>query len=804
MPPSPHDPSSDPAELRSGAADDVTRHDSELTGAAEGARAGSDSADAGARTTSRDAAGTATTTAVVEDEPPPAVTPRTPRWTPAKIALWAAIALAGGVGWFFVALARGETVNGIWFVFAAVSTYLIGYRFYSKFIERRLVRPDDTRATPAEYAADGKDFAPTDRRILFGHHFAAIAGAGPLVGPVLAAQMGYLPGTIWIIVGVILAGAVQDFLVLVISTRRRGRSLGKMARDELGLIGGIAAFIATLTIMLIIIAILAMVVVNALGESAWGVYSVGLTIPIAVFMGIYLRYLRPGKVFEVSVIGVVLLMFAIVSGRWVSESDWGQSVFHLDRPVLAIIIVIYGFLAAVLPVWVLLAPRDYLSTFMKIGTIVMLAAAIILVQPVITSPAVSEFASRDDGPVFTGALFPFLFVTIACGALSGFHAMIGSGTTPKLVEKESQMRMIGYGGMLMESFVAIMALVAAVSIDRGIYFAMNSAATATGGTPQGAADFVNSLGLTGVQVDAATIEQTAKDVGEESIVSRTGGAPTLAVGLAAIMHKVVGGAGMMAFWYHFAIMFEALFILTSVDAGTRVARFMMADLLGGLHKRFRDPSWRIGAWLTTGLMVAGWGSILLMGVMDPLGGINTLFPLFGIANQLLAAIALAICLVVFARKGRRWSLLIIVAPLLFTAVVTITGSFQKIFSSNPKIGYWANHMAYKDALAAGKTELGLAKSVEDMQAVVFNTFVQGSLSILFVTCAIIVMVVSLWRTVQALRGVNLQDTEEPRHESHLFAPAGMVATADEKALGARWKTYLAAHPEKDLTRGGRH
>lgn len=726
------------------------------------------------------------------------------RWTPTKIALWAVIALLGGAGWFMVAIWRGENVNAIWFVFAAVCSYLIAYRFYGKFIEDKLVRPNNRRATPAEYAYDGKDFVPTDRRILFGHHFAAIAGAGPLVGPVIAAQMGYLPGTIWIVVGVILAGAVQDLLVLVISMRRGGRSLGKMARDELGLVGGIAAFIATLSIMLIIVAILAMVVVNALGESAWGVWSVGLTIPIAIFMGIYLRYIRPGKVFEVSVIGCALLLLAIISGRWVAESGWGGELFDIERTWLAVAIIIYGFLAAVLPVWVLLAPRDYLSTFMKIGTIVMLALAIVVVRPVIEAPAMSEFASRTDGPVFTGALFPFLFVTIACGALSGFHAMISSGTTPKLVEKESQARMIGYGGMLMESFVAIMALVAAVSIDQGIYYAMNSSGAATGNTAEGAAQFVNSLGLTGVNVDAATLDQTAKDVGEASIVSRTGGAPTLAVGLAGIMHKVVGGAGMMAFWYHFAIMFEALFILTSVDAGTRVARFMLGDLLGGAHERFRDPSWRVGAWITTALMVAGWGSILLMGVMDPLGGINTLFPLFGIANQLLAAVALSICLVVFARKGHRWILLTIAVPMLFTAVITVYGSLLKIFSSDPQVGYWANHIAYRDALAAGETSLGLATNVEDMQTVVFNTAVQGSLSILFVVCAVIVMIVSLWRTLQALRGQNILDTEDPYVESEYFAPSGMVASPAEKELQGRWTEYLGQHPEKDLAGGGHH
>ncbi|MGO2542823.1 MAG: carbon starvation CstA family protein, partial [Specibacter sp.] len=499
----------------------------------------------------------------------------TQKWTPLKIAIWAAIALLGGVAWVVLAVVRGETVNAIWFVFAAVCTYLIGYRFYSKVIEKFLLKPNDKRATPAEYKADGKDFVPTDRNVLFGHHFAAIAGAGPLVGPILAAQMGYLPGTIWIIVGVVLAGAVQDYLVLHFSMRRGGRSLGQMAREELGVVGGTAALIATLLIMIIIVAILALVVVNALGESPWGVFSVSMTIPIALFMGVYLRYLRPGKVMEVSLIGVVLLLAAIVGGGMVAATEWGSTFFHLDRTTLAWAIIIYGFIAAILPVWLLLAPRDYLSTFMKIGTIVMLAGSIVLVRPTINVPAFSEFAGRSDGPVFSGALFPFLFITIACGALSGFHALIASGTTPKLIEKERQARYIGYGGMLMESFVAIMALVAALSIDRGIYFAMNSSGAATGGTIEGAAAFVNSLGLTGVHVDPATLAQTAADVGEESIVSRTGGAPTLAVGLAHIMQQVAGGQAMMSFWYHFAIMFEALFILTAVDAGTRVARFML-------------------------------------------------------------------------------------------------------------------------------------------------------------------------------------------------------------------------------------
>ena len=557
------------------------------------------------------------TKTVEDDQLPPVAVDEKPRWTPLKIVLWVAIALLGGIAWTMLAIVRGETVNAIWFVFAAVCTYLVFYRFYSKFIERNLVKPNDRRATPAEYKADGKDYVATDRRVLFGHHFAAIAGAGPLVGPVLAAQMGYLPGTIWIIVGVVLAGAVQDYLVMFFSMRRGGRSLGQMARDELGRFGGTAAIIATLLIMIIITAILALVVVNALGESPWGVFSVAMTIPIALFMGAYLRWIRPGKITEVSIIGFVLLMAAIIGGGMVAETDWGQAIFTLDRTTIAWGIIVYGFIAAVLPVWMLLAPRDYLSTFMKIGVIVALAVAILFVRPEITVPAFSEFAAGETGPVWAGALFPFLFVTIACGALSGFHALIASGTTPKMIEKEKQTRFIGYGGMLMESFVAIMALVAAISIDRGLYFAMNSSPAATLGTVEGAVAFVNGLGLTGVNLTPEMLTSTAEAVGEESIVSRTGGAPTLALGLAHIMQQWIGGTGMMAFWYHFAIMFEALFILTAVDAGTRVARFMLQDSVGNVFPRFKDTSWRVGAWICTAVMVAGWGAVLIMGVTDP-------------------------------------------------------------------------------------------------------------------------------------------------------------------------------------------
>jgi carbon starvation protein len=717
-------------------------------------------------------------------------------WTPLKIAIWVAISLLGGVSWVMLAVIRGESVNAIWFVFAAVCTYLIGYRFYSKYIERHLLKPNDNRATPAEYKADGKDYAATDRRVLFGHHFAAIAGAGPLVGPVLAAQMGYLPGTIWIIVGVVLAGAVQDYLVLFFSMRRGGRSLGQMARDELGVIGGTAALIATLAIMVIIVAILALVVVNALAESPWGVFSVGMTIPIALFMGCYLRFLRPGKITEVSIIGFVLLMAAIIGGGVIADTPWGAELFTLEPLPLAIGIVVYGFIAAILPVWLLLAPRDYLSTFMKIGTIVMLALAIIVVRPEIFVPAVSEFAVAGNGPVVAGTLFPFLFVTIACGALSGFHALIASGTTPKLVEKERQTRLIGYGGMLMESFVAVMALVAALSIDRGIYFAMNSSGAMTGGTVEGAVAFVNGLGLTGVNLTPDMLTQTASDVGEESIVSRTGGAPTLAVGLAHIMQQVFGGGGMMAFWYHFAIMFEALFILTAVDAGTRVARFMLQDSLGNFFPKFKNTSWRLGAWLTTAIMVAAWGAVLVMGVTDPLGGINTLFPLFGIANQLLAAIALAVCMAIVAKRGQFRYLWIVALPLSFAAVVTITASFQKIFSTVPAVGYFANNRAFSDALAAGETSFGTATSVEAMEAVVRNTMIQGILSILFVTLAIIVIVAALVATIKAFRANANATSEDPAVPSDMFAPAGFIATKGEKAIQAQWDALPVDHKRR--------
>ncbi|WP_165068218.1 carbon starvation CstA family protein [Marisediminicola senii] len=718
---------------------------------------------------------------------PPVGLRQKPKWTPLSIALWIGIALIGALGWVMIAIVRGDEVNSIWFVAAAVGTFLIGYRFYSRFIERKLLKPDDRRATPAEILDNGKDFEPTDRRVLFGHHFAAIAGAGPLVGPVLAAQMGYLPGTMWIIFGVIVAGAVQDYLVLFFSMRRRGRSLGQMAREELGRFGGVAALIATLLIMAIILAVLALVVVNALAESPWGVFSIAMTIPIALFMGVYLRFLRPGRITEVSLIGVALLLLAIVSGGWVAETAWGVDIFTLDKVTIAWALIIYGFVASILPVWLLLAPRDYLSTFMKIGTILLLAVGIVIAQPVVQMPAVTEFAFNGQGPAFAGALFPFLFITIACGALSGFHSLIASGTTPKLIEKETQTRVIGYGGMLVESFVAIMALVAAITLDRSLYFAMNASAALTGGTAEGAAEFVNGLGAIGGQgVTADQLTAAAAAVGEESLVSRTGGAPTLAVGISNILNQIWQGSDLRAFWYHFAIMFEALFILTTVDAGTRVARFMLSDTLGNVNKRFRDPSWRIGAWISSIIVVAGWGSILIMGVTDPLGGINTLFPLFGIANQLLAAIALAVCVAIVCKKGLVKWVWIPGIPLVIDAIVTLTASYQKIFSPLPTLGYWAQNGTYREALANGETSLGAATSVEAMEAVVRNTTVQGTLSIIFATLVIIVLATAIWVSVRAVRAGGEKDTESDVEPSRMYAPVSLVATTEEKAVQKLW------------------
>jgi carbon starvation protein len=723
-----------------------------------------------------------------KDLPPVAIIDRSPITAMHKI-IFGVVALLGAIAWAIIAFFRGETVNAVWFVIAAICTYVIGFRFYARLIEMKIVRPRDDNATPAELFENGTDYMPTDRRVLYGHHFAAIAGAGPLVGPVLAMQMGYLPGTIWIVIGAVFAGGVQDYLVLSISVRRRGRSLGQMARDELGAVGGVAAIVGVLVIMVILLAVLALVVVNALAESPWGVSSIAMTIPIAVFMGLYLRFFRPGRISEVSLIGVALLLLAVISGDWVAETSWGADWFTLSRVALSWCIIIYGFCASVLPVWLLLAPRDYLSTFMKVGTIALLAIGIVLARPVMEAPAISQFAKSGTGPVFAGALFPFLFITIACGALSGFHALISSGTTPKLLEKESQMRLIGYGGMLTESFVAIMALITAAILNQHLYFAMNAPAAKTGPTAQSAADYVNGLGLSGPPITGAEISQAAEGMGEKTIVSRTGGAPTLAFGMSQVLRQVFGGDALRAFWYHFAIMFEALFILTTVDAGTRVARFMLSDGLGNLGgplEKLRNPSWRIGAWICSVVVVAAWGSILLMGVTDPLGGINTLFPLFGIANQLLAAIALTVVTVVVIKGGlAKWAWIPAI-PLIWDLTVTLTASWQKIFSADPMLGYWKQHSQYVAAKEAGKSAFGSAKTPDQIDAVIRNTFIQGTLSIVFAALVIVVLVTGLVMALRALRGTGRPLTEDEPVPSRIFGPSGLIPTQVEREVQKQW------------------
>ncbi|WP_404816823.1 carbon starvation CstA family protein [Streptomyces thermolineatus] len=699
------------------------------------------------------------------------------RANPKSIVIWALVALVGAAGWTILAVSRGEEVSAAWMVAAALGSYAIAYRFYSRFIADRVLKVDKDRATPAERLNNGVDYHPTDRRVLLGHHFAAIAGAGPLVGPVLAAQMGYLPGTIWIIVGVIFAGAVQDMVTLFFSMRRDGKSLGQMAREEIGPVGGVAALVAVLLIMIILLAVLALVVVNALASSPWGTFSIAMTIPIALLMGFYLRVLRPGRVIEVSVIGVALLLLAIVSGSWVAESSWAGT-FTLSPGTLVIWLVVYGFLASILPVWMLLAPRDYLSTFMKIGTIALMALGVFLTLPTLKADAITEFATSGTGPVFAGSLFPFVFITIACGALSGFHALVSSGTTPKMIQKETQVRMIGYGAMLMESFVAIMALVAASIIDPGLYFAMNAPAGVMGETVQSASQAVANLGYT---ISPDDLAAAAKAVEEESLVSRTGGAPTLAVGIAEIFSSVIGGAGMKAFWYHFAIMFEALFILTTVDAGTRVGRFMLQDMLGNVVKPFKDVSWKPGVWFASAVVVGGWGYFLWVGVHDPLGGINQLFPLFGIANQLLAAIALTVCTTLLIKSGRlKWAWVTGV-PLAWDLIVTLTASWQKIFSSDPKVGFFAQRGVYQDAIERGEVRPP-AKTMEDMHTVVTNSTVDGVIQAVFVILVLIVLADAIRVCVRAVRRPAATALAEvPYVKSELVAPAGLITTREEKA-----------------------
>ncbi|MDN4130814.1 carbon starvation CstA family protein [Pantoea ananatis] len=660
--------------------------------------------------------------------------------------LWLAVALIGAGAFAMLALNRGEHVNAVWLVIAAVACYSIAYRFYSLFIARNIFELDDRRLTPAERLSDGLDYVPTNKWVLFGHHFAAIAGAGPLVGPILAAQMGFLPGTIWILIGVMMAGAVQDFLILFISTRRDGRSLGEMARQELGAFAGVITMLGALGVMIIILSALALVVVKALANSPWGLFTIAATIPIALFMGIYMRFLRPGKIAEVSLIGFVLMMAAIIYGGDVAQHPYWGPFFTLKGTSLTWVLVIYGFIASVLPVWLLLAPRDYLSTFLKIGVIVGLAVGIVFAMPELKMSAVTKFIDGS-GPVFSGALFPFLFITIACGAISGFHALVSSGTTPKLIERESHIRFIGYGAMLMESFVAIMALICASVLDPGVYFAMNAPAALIGTTVENAAQVINGWGFV---VTPEMLSGIARDVGEASILSRAGGAPTFAVGMAHIITEVFNSRAMMAFWYHFAILFEALFILTAVDAGTRACRFMVQDLVGTVVPSLANNRSWLGNLSGTTVAVAGWGFFVYQGVIDPLGGINTLWPLFGIGNQMLASMALILgTVVLFKMKKQRYAWVTIL-PTIWLFITSMTAGWQKIFHEKPSIGFLAQANKFRKGLDDGVI-IAPAKTVADMQTIVFSNQINAALCGFFMLVAVTMLIAAFFVIRRALR-----------------------------------------------------
>ncbi|AQT12166.1 carbon starvation CstA family protein [Pseudomonas protegens] len=669
---------------------------------------------------------------------------------------WLLLAIVGACALGVVALRRGEAINALWIVVAAVAIYLVAYRYYSLFIANNVMQLDPGRATPAVVNNDGLDYVPTNKHILFGHHFAAIAGAGPLVGPVLAAQMGYLPGTLWLIAGVVLAGAVQDFMVLFLSTRRNGRSLGDMVREEMGRIPGTIALFGCFLIMIIILAVLALIVVKALAESPWGIFTVMATIPIAVFMGVYMRYIRPGRIGEISLIGVVLLLGSIwLGGQVAADPVWGK-MFTFTGIQITWMLIGYGFVAAVLPVWLILAPRDYLSTFLKIGTIIALAIGILITMPELKMPALTQFTDGT-GPVWKGGLFPFLFITIACGAVSGFHALISSGTTPKLLDNEANARYIGYGGMLMESFVAIMAMVAASVIEPGVYFAMNSPAAIVGGDVVAVAQTVSSWGFA---ISPDQLQAVAKDIGENTILARAGGAPTLAVGIAQILHHVLPGENTMAFWYHFAILFEALFILTAVDAGTRAGRFMLQDLLGSFVPALkRTESWTANLIATAGC-VALWGYLLYQGVIDPLGGINTLWPLFGISNQMLAGIALMLGTVVLIKMKRQRYIWVTLLPAVWLLICTTTAGFIKLFDANPAIGFLSLAKKYSDAMANGQI-IAPAKDITQMQHVIFNAYTNATLTALFLLVVFSILFYALKVGIAAWGSKERTDKESP-------------------------------------------
>lgn len=689
---------------------------------------------------------------------------------PSKI-LWSLVAIIGAISFGILAVSRGEHVNAVWMVLAAICVYSIAYRFYSLFIATRVFELNSRRLTPAHRLADGLDYVPTNKYVLFGHHFAAIAGAGPLVGPILAAQMGYLPGTIWLLVGVVLAGAVQDFLVLFISTRRDGKSLGEMAKLELGSFAGVVVMLGALGVMIIILAVLALVVVKALAHSPWGVFSIAATIPIALLMGVYMRYIRPGKIAEVSIIGFVLMMLAIVYGGHIAADPYWGPFFTLTGTQLTWCLIIYGFIASVLPVWLLLAPRDYLSTFLKIGVIAGLAIGIIVALPELKMPAVTHFIDGT-GPVFAGSLFPFLFITIACGAISGFHALVSSGTTPKLIENEKDIRVIGYGGMLMESFVAIMAMICATVLDPGVYFAINAPAAVLGTTVESAAEAVRNIGFV---VTPEMLTLLAQEVGETTILSRTGGAPTFAIGMAHIISEIFNNRSMMAFWYHFAILFVALFILTAVDAGTRACRFMVQDTVGIVIPAIKKSGSFVGNVIGTAVAVGGWGFFVYQGVVDPLGGINSLWPLFGIGNQMLAAMALILGTVILFKMKKEKYVWVTIVPTIFLLITCMTAGWQKIFHENPKIGFLAQANRFSDAMGRGEM-LAPAKTMAEMQTVVLSNQINAVLCAFFMIVAVVMVIASIGVIRRALASREPTTHEAPA----VYADPETVAPASTR------------------------
>jgi carbon starvation protein len=653
-----------------------------------------------------------------------------------QILIWTAVAALGAVALGTIAFHRGEPINATWFVLAAACSYLVAYRLYSAFIAAKLLALDNTRATPAERRDDGRDFVPTNKWVLFGHHFAAIAGPGPLVGPTLAAQFGYLPGTLWLIAGAAFAGCVQDFVILFCSIRRDGKTLGEMARDEVSKRGGLIAQLAVLTIMIILLAVVALVVVNALKSSPWATFTLAMTIPIALLLGVYLRYFRPGRVLEASLIGVALVLFVVVAGQWIADSPYLAKVFTLSGVTLAFAIIAYGFAASALPVWLLLAPRDYLSAFIKAGAIFSLAAGILLVRPQVLMPPLTRFVDGS-GPVFAGKIFPFCFITIACGAISGFHSLISSGTTPKMIQREGHARFIGYGAMLLESFVGVMAMVAACAMTPGVYFAINSPASIVGATPEAAAATISGWGY---PLSAGTMTGLAHAVGEQTLLNRAGGAPSLAVGMAQIFSSTIGGDRLLSIWYHFAIMFEALFILTVLDAGTRVGRFMIQELGGRVWKPIGRLNWMPGILLSSALIVGAWGYFLYQGVIDPLGGINSLWPLFGISNQLLAAVALVVATTILLKMGRLKWIWVTLLPMAWLVIITMTASYQKIFSPNARIGFLSQANALAAQLAAGKVA---AAKIADTHRNIFNLRLDAAVTAVLAAMILVLLVEAL-------------------------------------------------------------